>query len=206
MPPRIIRASPEGAEGSKLMMRVCRVLAVVLMLFGCASAPEVSTDVAPGVDLSAFRSFGFEKRLAEDADGFASLTSQRLKAAVTREMEKRGYVLVEDDPDLLVNVSTGLHNRSRIVPGPAPFAPWGVRRGIYGPGPWGWPGGAWDRVETFSEGTVNIDLIDRSQRQMVWQGIAISETADRFGRVAPEQLDASVAAVFERFPFRAGRG
>ena len=187
------------------MLRLYRVLGLVLLLAGCATAPEVRTDVAQGVDLSRFRSFGFESRLAEDADGFASLTSQRLRAAVTREMEKRGYVLADSEPDLLVNVSTGLQDRARVVPGPAPFAPWGGRRGIYGGGPWGWPGG-WDRVETFSEGTVNVDLIDRARRQMVWQGMAVSETADRFGRVAPEQLDASVAAIFERFPARAGRG
>lgn len=189
------------------MMRVFGVLAIVLPLFGCAMAPEVRTDVAAGVDLSKFRSFGFESRVVEDADGFSSLTSQRLRAAVTRELEKRGYVLAESDPDLLVNVSTGLQDRLRVVPGPGPIAPWGLNRGVYGGWPWGWGGpGAWDRVESFTEGTVAVDLIDRARRQMVWQGIAVSQTADRFGRVDPEQLDASIAAVFEKFPFRAGRG
>jgi hypothetical protein len=190
------------------MMRRFLLLALVMLLAACATGPEVRTDVAQGVDLSRFRSFGFESRVAEDGDGYSSLTSQRLRAAVTRELEKRGYVLVEREPDLLVNFSTGLQDRLRVVPGPGPIAPWGFRRDPFNDWPWGWPGywGSWDRLEPFTEGTVNIDLVDREQRRMVWEGVAVAQTADRFGRTSPEQLDASVAAIFAGFPFRAGRG
>lgn len=189
-------------------MRRLLPLVMLLMLVACATGPEVRTDIAQGVDLSRFRSFGFESRLAEDAEGYASLTSQRLRSAVTRELEQRGYVLAEVEPDLLVNVSMGLQDRTRVVTSPGPVGPWGLRRDPFNDSARGWPGywGSWDRVEPFTEGTVNVDLIDRARRQMVWEGVAVSQTADRFGRVSSAQLDASIAAIFANFPFRAGRG
>lgn len=184
-------------------MRRWLPIVFVLWLGACATGPEVRTDMAAGTDLSRFRTFGFEQRLGEGIEGYSTLTMQRLREAVTREMESRGYVLAASDPDLAVNFSFGAQDRARVVPGTMPYGPWGFRRDLYGTWPSAWPG-RWDTVQTFTEETINIDLIDRARRQMVWQGVALSETGDRFGLTSAAQIDANVAAIFARFPARAG--
>jgi hypothetical protein len=84
-----------------------------------------------------------------------------------------------------------------------PFGSFGMRRD-----PWGWPGyggwRSWDNVEAFTEDTLTVELVDRERRQVVWEGSAISLAADPFGRASAAQIDASIAAIFAGFPFRAG--
>jgi len=180
------------------------VVIALLLLAACTLAPEVQTDFDRTADFSRFRSFRFEDRSGVDADGYTSLTAQRVRAAVEREMKARGYVPATTDADLLVNFSSGLQDRLRVVTRPGPWGPgaWGPRRGYWGPS-WGWPG-YWDTVEPYTESIINIDLIDRERRQMVWQGAARSVTASRFGEASEAEIDAAVAAIFARFPFRAG--
>lgn len=180
------------------------VVMAFLLVAACAAAPEVETDFDRTADFSRFHSFTFEDHSGEDGSGYASLAAQRVRAAVEREMKARGYVPAGADADLLVNFSSGLQDRLRVVPRPGPWGPgaWGPRRGYWGPG-WGWPG-YWDSIESFVENTVNIDMIDRERRQMVWQGGARAISANRFGEPSEAEIDAAVAAIFARFPFRAG--
>jgi hypothetical protein len=177
---------------------------LMLLVAACAVAPEVRTDYDRNVDFSRYRSFAFESR-PDLEGGYSSLAAQRLRAAVTRELQARGYELREAEPDLLVAVSAGLRDRLRVVPRPGPWGPgpWGLRRDYWGWPGWGWPG-YWDSVEPFTEGIVNIDLIDRQERRMVWQGMAVAPSASRLGNASQAETDAAVAAIFAEFPFRAG--
>jgi hypothetical protein len=112
------------------------------------------------------------------------LTTQRLKAAVTREMTARGYVYAEANPDLLVNFSARLQNKIDVNTTPVPMDYYGYRRGLYGP----WPGYAMATdVDRYTEGTLNIDLIDAARKEMVWEGVAVGEVIDR--EVSEETLN-----------------
>jgi hypothetical protein len=190
------------ARGDRIMRRL--VIVVLSLLAACTLAPDVQTDFDRTADFSRFHSFRFEGRSGSGPDGYTSLTAQRVRAAIEREMKARGYVLAAADADLLVNFSSGLQDRLRVVTRPGPWGPrsWGPWRDYWGPG-WGWPG-YWDTIEPYTENIITIDLIDREHRRMVWQGAARSITASRFGEPSEAEIDAAVAAIFERFPFRAG--
>ena len=61
-------------------------------------------------------------------------------------------------------------------------------------------------VYTYTEGTLNVDLVDAKQNRLVWTGVAVG----RVGRTKPEErgakIDAAVAEIFLRYPYRAGSG
>ena len=132
---------------------------------------------------------------------YSSLTAQRIEAAVSREMEARGYVL-SADPDLLVNFTVTLRNVQKVstVPSAGPPA-YRYRYGAYG----GWPTYSYETwVREYEEGTLLIDLVDARRQQLVWEAAGT-------GRVTKAKLDnievtinEAVAALFERYPFRAG--
>ena len=58
----------------------------------------------------------------------------------------------------------------------------------------------------YTEGTLNIDLVDRQKNRLVWEGIAVG----RIAKLKPEEraarIDATMAEIFARYPYRAGAG
>jgi hypothetical protein len=178
--------------------------AALAALAGCATGPDIRTDYNRTADFSAYRTFGFVARPGTDRQGYESLTTQYLKTAVQREMTARGYRYTQQSPDLLVNFNARL--RQKVVSDPAPMPPPGYmgyyayRGGMYGP----WPGyGFYNDTYVYTEGTLNIDLVDARKNQLVWEGVAQGDAS----RVDPQDsqpaLDAVVTQIFAKYPFRA---
>ncbi|MNX93688.1 hypothetical protein D3C86_1258840 [compost metagenome] len=93
-----------------------------------------------------------------------------------------------------------------MVSDPAPLPPPGYmgyyayRGGMYGP----WPGyGFYNDTYVYTEGTLNIDLVDARKNQLVWEGVAQGDAS----RVDPQDsqpaIDAVVTQIFAKYPFRA---
>ncbi|HWL69949.1 MAG TPA: DUF4136 domain-containing protein [Geminicoccus sp.] len=185
---------------------VVRAALLVLVLAGCATSPTIRSDYDTSADFAAYHSFGFAEKLGTDSTGYASLLTQRLKEAVSREMAARGYEYTGEKPDLLVNFQARLEDKVRVYPAPAAWGPWprgyyGYRGGFYDP--WfGYAGGS--EVVNYTEGTLNIDLIDRERRQMVWEGVAVGEVDADEGVPSQAKIDAAVKDIFAKYPFRAG--
>ncbi|TDF63104.1 DUF4136 domain-containing protein [Cupriavidus sp. L7L] len=179
------------------------LVAVALTVAGCASAPDIKTDYNRSADFSAYRSFGFVEHPGTDRQGYESLTTQYLKGAVQREMTARGYRYAQQSPDLLVNFNTRLQEKVQVSPAPAPMMGYyGYRGGLYAP----WPGyGFYNDVYTYTEGTLNIDLVDARQKKLVWEGVAVGsvDTGDKTN--AQQRIDKVVGQIFAKYPFRAGQ-
>ena len=181
------------------------LFAMLLLLGGCASRPEITTDYDRNANFSAYHSFAFEPKLGTDTAGYTSLTTQRIKTAVQREMTARGYVYDEANPDLLVNFSAKLEDKVSVTQTPVPmsyyYGYYGYRTGLYAP----WPGYALDtNVDRYTEGTINIDLIDRERRQMVWEGIAVGRVSRDMKQIPEENINQTVFEIFAKYPFRPG--
>jgi len=183
---------------------LCPALAVaVLIMAGCASGPDIKTDYSRTTNFSAYRSFGFVEHPGTDRQGYESLTTQHLKTAVQREMGARGYRYAPQSPDLLVNFNAQLQEKVQVSPAPAPMMGYyGYRGGLYAP----WPGyGFYNDVYTYTEGTLNIDLVDRKEKKLVWEGVAVGSVDARDQANAQQHIDKVVAQIFARYPFRAGQ-
>lgn len=183
------------------------VLAVVGLLSACSSGPTIRSDYDHSANFAQYRSFAFMSPLATDTSGYTTLFTERLKTATRGQMEMRGYVYSEQTPDLLVNFNAKLQQKTQVTPAMPmmpvmPMGPYyGYRTGFYG----GWSGyGFGDDVYQYTEGTLNIDLIDARRKQLVWEGISTGVINDVATAGSAQNVDASVAQIFQRFPFRAG--
>jgi hypothetical protein len=183
---------------------IAAVLAILLVLTiaGCAGGTSVRTLSDPEANLTNYRTFAYFEPLGTDNAQYASIVSERLKAATTLELQARGFTLVDSEPDLLVNFSGHLQEKVRVTQTPTPnlraemiAGYYGYRTGLYATFP---------RYETnvseYTEGTLNIDLVDAKARRLVWEGVGVrAVTRKTLDNIGPA-LNDTVAAIFARFP------
>jgi Domain of unknown function (DUF4136) len=193
---------------------VLAAAAAVGLLAACATGPQVRTQSAPNLDLTRYGTYGYVDNPGTNRGKYRSLTTQDLESAVDVQMQARGY-RKSARPDLLIDFHTTVRNRVEGFWGPAygwsggwgwgwgwrggwggPY--WGA--GMWGPGPWGWGSGDWGDIETYSEGTLTINLIDARTHDAIWSGSAvalITRSTLEHPRVSIEQ---SVSSIFAKFP------
>ncbi len=173
--------------------------ALGMLIAGCtASEPMVRADYDPNVDFTRYHTFGFFEKLATD-DRYETLTTQYFKAAVIREMTMRGYRFTEKDPDLLINFNVKLQDKQQFRSTSYPAGYYGYRWGNYG----AWGAYNYDSsTYEYTEGTMNIDMVDRIRKQMVWEGLGIGRVTQNERDKAEQSIDNAVALIFEKFPFK----
>lgn len=176
-------------------------LGLVLAAGGCATGPTVTSNYDHSANFASYRTFGFFSPLGTDRAGYATLVTQSLKNATRREMEARGYTYSENSPDLLLNFNGKLEKQTEVrsTPmGPPMMGYYGYRGGYYG----GW-GGYYTDVYQYNEGTINVDLVDARQRQLVWEGVAVGRVSDKHRENVDAAISVAVGEIFKKFPFRA---
>jgi hypothetical protein len=145
--------------------------------------------------------------LGIESPNYSSIYGSIFRETIGKEMESRGYKQ-SDSPDLLINVSGRLQDKTKVTTTSDPYMAggyYGYRRGAYGA--WGGYGyGTTTHVSNYTEGTVNVDMVDRAQKRMVWEGVAIGRINEK---VTNEQRRANIQAgiqdMFAAYPFRAGQ-
>ncbi len=184
------------------------VAAAALALAGCATtaARDITVDYDHSADLTSYRTYGFPNQVGTDRAGYSTLVTGYFKDAVNREMQKRGYVYDEKDPDLLVNFFSNVREVTDARTTPRVYLGYGYysyRYGLYG----GWP--LYDEdvnAVRYKVGTVNLDIVDGERMQLIWGGVAegrITQADMKNPRVA---IDAAVAELFQRFSGVAASG
>lgn len=189
-------------KANTLLSRLA-LLSLVCLLAACATAPRVSAEADPSADFRNYRSFAFYTPLAVEQHGYSTITSNRMRTAVRAQMEARGYMFDEDKPDLWVNLNAYLQDRTSVTTMPEVDYDYyySYRARSYVAMPY-WR----DRthVRQYTEGTLNVDLVDARQNRLVWEGIAVGTV----GRMDParraQKIDETVAAIFASYPYRAG--
>ena len=179
------------------------LLLLVVLLGACASRPVITTDADPAADFARYRTFGFYEPLAVEDKGYSTPSSQRMKASTRREMEARGYVYDESNPDLRVNINAYINERQDVISTPqlqfrtyynyrynsyVQSAFWTDRTDVY----------------NYSEGTLNIDLVDALRKQLVWEGIAVGRMANTKPAQRDTRIDSTIGEIFAQYPHRAG--
>lgn len=174
------------------------ILAIAAVVGACSSGPKVRADADPAVNLGSYKTFAFFDDLATDKSSYTTMLTSRLKASTQRELERRGYQMVAADPQLLVNFNVNVADKMDVESTPAMgVGYYGYRAGAYGM----WAGYPQDvRTTHYKQGTLAIDLVDASKRQLVWQGVAegrINKSAlDNPGAA----IDTVVADIFAKYP------
>lgn len=184
------------------------VASAMLILGGCASAPEVRSAFDRSADFTQYKTFAFVSPLGTDRGGYQSIVSQELKADTQREMEARGMRLDTRAPQLLINFNAELNDKVRVSTRPAPTfgmgmgmgGYYGYRAGIYS----AWPMYADQTVVTqYKEGTLNIDVVDAARKQLVWEGVVTGSVTEKDLDNLPAAINTAVLAAFAKYPIPA---
>jgi hypothetical protein len=171
---------------------------------GCTSTPKVRADYDKSVDFGQFRTYGFVDQSGLSGDQYKSLAQQAAQATATREMEARGYRLA-DHPDLAINFTGTLEDRTDVQSVPGPY---------YGPG-WGYGGwygapyGGWNSQQVttrhYKVGTLVMDIVDVQKRQVVFQAGVEGVVTKEMLNNREAAISAAVTHLFASYPFVAGQ-
>lgn len=177
-----------------------------VLLAACATQPTIRTQAAVNANLASYHTYAFMAKPGTDKDGYKSLTTQSLERAVGREMLARGYTPVTDgaQPDLLINFNVKTKDKVEGNVGPDVWAGYGWgRHWGYGAG-YGFDG-YYNDIQTVTEGSLIIDLVDRARNEVVWSGTAVAELTKKVLDHPDPAIDHSVAQIFARYPLGPAR-
>lgn len=176
-----------------------KVLFLVVLLAGCASAPPAPESfTSPGVDLTAYRSFGWKVPAGSaTAEAPLRIIDTHIRTAISAELTRRGYTEAATAPELLVDYETLTEDKLRSSP-----VRLGIGMGSFG----GHVGGSVSMgtpdVESYREGRLVIHVLDAAKSQEVWYG-TLAERLGKQGVEAPA-VARVVGRVLQGFPARPG--
>ncbi len=189
------------------LSRISLVVMTLALMTACASGPSIQSDYDRSMDFSQYRTYGYFSPMGIENPNYSSLLGQMFRDAIDAQMLARGYVK-SDHPDLIFNVSARLQDKTQVTTTTDPMmygGYYGYRGGLYSP--WGGYGyGTTTHVSQYTEGTVNIDMVDPKLKRMLWEGVAIGRVHEK--QKNPELRQSimdGVAEMFEGYPFRAGQ-
>ena len=159
---------------------------IIVLLVASSLAQETQTDYDRTVDFSRYKTFSFEK--VETGD---PLWVKRITAAIGGELIAKGWMQVASGGDIAIiaiKMTTDRQTLDRFYDS-------------Y-PGGWGWRWGsgyADATTETYTVGTLVVDLFDRKTKALLWRGSA-NNTFSSSSTSNIKNFDKSVKKLFKGFP------
>ena len=160
---------------------------LIIFMAGCTGI-RVSTDFDRKADFSKYKTFNFSNEI--DRVSLNDLNRRRLKDAISKELEAKGYQ-ISTTPDVLVNAFVKRKNKYSAT------ANTYFNGGFYYRG-FG-SSSTYVDVNKSIEGTLFIDLIDVQEKKMIWEGVAEGLVNPRT-ETREEQINNVVGMIFKTFP------
>ena len=187
------------------LFKIAGLLVAAAAATGCAG-DNIRSDYDPSANFAEYETYNFFADAGPESTNYQSFFSQYMVAAISREMEARGYKK-SNDPDLLVNFNAILQEKTKVTTTSAPMTGgyYGYRRGFYDP--WmGYGYGSETHVSQYTEGTFNIDLVDAREKKLVWEAVGTGRVSQKALEELEERVNAGVPKFFAKYPFQAGSG
>lgn len=164
---------------------------LTLTLAGCPAGGSISTDYDHSTHLSQFKTFSFGHVQTENP-----LNEQRVREAVTKDLESKGLQRSDSKGDLVVTAVGATHNQQEYQtfyndPG------FGYYYGGFGSG-YGM-GYRNTRVVNYRVGTLVLDFYNSSNKQLVFRGIAKRGVSGDASANA-SHITAAVDAMINKYP------
>ncbi|MBQ4822895.1 DUF4136 domain-containing protein [Aquimarina sp. MMG016] len=166
-------------------------LILIITLSSCTTV-RVASDYDKQASFETYKSFAFYKPGIDKAE-ISDLDKKRILRAIEADMLSKGFIKSEN-PDVLVSIFTKTKENVNIYQNN--FG-WGWGYG-WGWNPWFW-GPNYNTVSRVTEGTLYIDLIDASKKELIWQGMgtaALTKNVDK----KQDKMNQIVGAILEKYP------
>jgi hypothetical protein len=166
------------------------------LLAACASSPKMFVNEDPGADFSQYSTYNYEEVLGTDErKGYRSILSNYMINAIDREMQSRGYKKA-DNPDLKINFYLHTEEKIRTTSSPSMGGYYGYRGGYYGS-----YGGYDTTVTQYTEGTLNIDIVDNTTDTLAWEVVTVGKITDKVRENLEEAVNDAIPELMAKYPY-----
>src|SRR5580658_7165326 len=179
-----------GGEVMKMQNIMLALVGMTLVFAGMASAQQVKTDYDRSANFALYKTYSWEHVETKDP-----LNVDRIKHAVNTVLAARGWMMVDSGADVAVvamEITRDQQTLNTFYDGLG--GGWGWRR--FGGGGFG---EATTTTDTYTVGTVVVDLFDTKTKQLIWRGSA-SDTLSNNSDKNIKNLNESVDKMFKHFP------
>jgi hypothetical protein len=170
------------------------LFATLLLLMSACSAVQVSSDFDRDTDFASYKSYAFTKEAEQLPVG--DINRKRIMDAIATQLAAKGFSTSEQ-PDVLIYLNMTTQQKHTAT---ATSTPYGAGY-AYG---WGRSFSTTTiNVENYVEGTLFVDMIDASKKQLVWQGRALG-TIDPNASASKREtnINSAVKQIFTTYPPR----
>lgn len=179
------------------MQRIALGMGLILAA-GCAGYP-VTTDYSPAISFTQFRSFAL---VSSPDTGAQQLLDQRVRNTVQAQLIGKGLTETSrQNADLFVGYGMVDKTHKEVYSSQDGWG-WGGYGWRYYR--WGvaWPMTVRRQVETYTDGTVVVHLVDARTKQVVWEGevAGVVRLPVQDPLQATKQVDNAVAHLFAKYP------
>lgn len=148
-------------------LKLLPLLGVFLILASCSTV-RVASDYDQNVNFNEYKTYAFYKPGIDEA-AISDLDKKRILRAIDAEMSSKGFTKSKN-PAILISIFTKAQERVSVYQNNFGYGGFGYGGfGRFGYGGFGYNGFG-NNAYTRTEGTLYIDIIDKSNKQLIWQG------------------------------------
>ena len=165
-------------------------IAIIVAMISCATV-NIRSEHDPNVDFATYKTWNFPDNIDEfTANVIRSnpFVHKEMLRIIEDVLVSKGYMKAEGVPDMFVVYMVSTKEKTQVS--------------TYSTG-WDWGYHGWDvgytdvRVDTYTEGTLVIDMIDADEEELIWRGWATGTIKDR---PDVKRLEEVVKGMLAEFP------
>jgi Domain of unknown function (DUF4136) len=172
----------------KMQKKVIVLIGLVLFLADASFAQQVKTDYDRAANFSQYKTYSWEKVQTADP-----LWVDRIKAAVNAALAAKGWTQVESGGDISIIAMEIDRNHQTLNTYYDDFGDGWRWRGFGGFGE------STTTSETYTVGTLVVDLFDAKTKMLVWRGVSSGMLSDKSDKNI-KSLNRGVQKMFQHFP------
>lgn len=166
---------------------------IILIIAASCATIKVSTDFDKSAQFPAYKTYAFTPEALNL--NIEELNRKRLLTAIENELSLKGFTKSEN-PDILIDLKvTGEQKQTATAT---------TTGGYYGGYRYRWGGGMGTTTinyDTYLEGTLFIEMIDASKKELVWQGRGVGTIdPDASAKKREENINNAVKQIFTKYP------
>lgn len=166
------------------------IIAIALLSIVSCSSSKKTSDFDPETDFSAYTSYGFTDKTLNT--GVKTLDKKRMLKAIENELQLKGY-LPSENPDFLVELFSQTTQTTEVskteVKNPWRFGAWSGFEGTQ------------TYLNTSTNGTLIISIIDNASQKMVWYGSSTRPVnEDASAKQKASLINSTVKKILKKYP------
>ena len=165
------------------------------ILSSCGGPKVISTQSAPGTDMSKYKTFDFYQLHAsgDTIPGKFKERSAMMQDAIATQLSSRGLTRLSEKPDLLVNIGIVVKEEVQTRTTDIRDAPRYMGQRNY----------HWESeekvIDEYRVGTATVEMVDAATNALVWKSVVEDVIPDKDSKVA-ETIQKGMQEMFSKFP------